>query len=99
MLGYNAKEDTFQIYNSKNSLILDDYCFNCISLDERFMIIMCSNGLSFFDTKEKRVKYSISGKKLPVSSFGVDNGLYVSENKDIYWRAVWRGWLHFLWII
>ena len=84
MLGYNAKEDTFQIYNSKNSLILDDYCFNCISLDERFMIIMCSNGLSFFDTKEKRVKYSISGKKLPVSSFGVDNGLYVSENKDIY---------------
>ena len=84
MLGYNAKEDTFQIYNSKNSLILDDYCFNCISLDERFMVIMCSNGLSFFDTKEKRVKYSISGKKLPVSSFGVDNGLYVSENKDIY---------------
>lgn len=63
ILGYDAKKDTFRIYNSKNCLLLDDYCFNCISLDEKFMVIMCSNGLSFFDTKEKKVKYSISGEK------------------------------------
>lgn len=48
------------------------------------MIIMCSNGLSFFRYKRKESEIFYIGEKLPVSSFGVDNGLYVSENKDIY---------------
>lgn len=87
VLEYEPRTETFSIYKTSNSGLLDDYCYNIATSQQGFVLFLGSKGLSFFDPKTKKIEYVAIGKKFPVSAFNDGNGLLVAANGDIFFGS------------
>lgn len=64
--------------------LLDDYCYAVAVSKCGRLLLLNSRGLSFFNTRTKKVEDVIMAENLPVAGFNDGNGLLVTENGDIF---------------
>jgi len=80
---YNPKNDNFQLFNTSNSGILDDYIIDIKETLSGYLIIATNKGFSFYDY-EKKIFINFQNQSVfPILSIN-DGGLYVDKKGEIY---------------
>ena len=81
---YNYANNEWKHYNSENSKLLSDFCYNIVETSMNHVLITNDEGFSIYSPFNRFV-YSVEfGHKGLVSGVANNCGLYVSEDNLIY---------------
>lgn len=80
---YEPESDTFRGYDTQNSGIVGDYCYD-IAQTAGGILIMCDKGLSFFDPQTGKFGNIEFGPAVPVEGFNIGCGIAVCRNGEIF---------------
>lgn len=84
ILEYDYKTDSFSTYTARENNLLGDYCYSISRSKQGLIIVLGDKGISFFDTKSKKVQHSIGVNQLPTLAFNEGNGLFAAHDGNIY---------------
>ena len=81
---YDNKLDEFFNYNTENSSLLSNYCYNIVNTKQGNLVITCDRGISLYNRKNNTFRSMHLGLGLSISSIVDGCGAYVCNNNQIY---------------
>lgn len=84
LFSYNEEEDRFIGYNTENSLIASNYCYEVELSSLGQVIISSDKGLSYFDTERNIFKVVELATALPIAGINTGCGLFVCKNGEVF---------------
>lgn len=76
--------NSFKIYTSENTKLLDNYCYAISSISKTEILFLTGKGLSFFNTEDYKIKFTVYLYNLPVSGFNDGNKILHTHDGNLF---------------
>lgn len=81
---FNEEDESFTGYNTGNSLISSDYCYELKLSGMNKLMITGDKGLCVFDTESEQFQLIELGDILPLAGINKGCGLYICSNGEVF---------------
>lgn len=81
---FDEENDCFIGYNTQNSDIAGDYCYDIVQFTQGQLLISSDKGLTFFDPDKQEFKVVELGQALPLNGINAGCGVLVCRNGEIF---------------